>query len=207
MEDRTGAVVGEVELTTTLPHTSDPWTRVLSLRGYPADELISAFQKYIRRGNLEEAILIAREMYETSPELEEKMWQRLLVMACEDAGSGTFSEPVVVDALHRMRGHVPRGGDRWLFAAHAVRYLATASKDRTTDEMCMWAIQMIHSGQRLPVIPDYALDVHTRRGQEMGRDMNHFLDESSRIENRYGGNDPHFLDEIRQAVAAGEWAG
>lgn len=34
-------------------------------------------------------------------------------------------------------------------------------------------------------VPDYALDMHTRRGREMGRDVYHFLTEASRVEPYY----------------------
>ena len=38
-----------------LPYPDDPWASTLSKRGIPGDELVSALQKYIRRGELEEA--------------------------------------------------------------------------------------------------------------------------------------------------------
>ncbi|MGW3632954.1 hypothetical protein ACWD7F_22775, partial [Streptomyces sp. NPDC005122] len=71
-------------------HSKDPWTRVTSVHGFPADELIAALQKSIRRGLLDNALLVAREMYETSGELEEHLWARLSVISCEDTGDGSF---------------------------------------------------------------------------------------------------------------------
>ncbi|GAA1299845.1 ATPase AAA [Planotetraspora silvatica] len=189
-----------------VPHTEDPWTHVNSVRGFPADELISTLQKSIRRGLLENALLVAREMYESSDELEEVMWSRLLVMSCEDTGSGTFTEPVVLDSLYRMHQHLPRGtGDRWLFAVHAVRFLVSRTKDRTTDELALWTINMLGSGERLPEIPDYALDMHTRRGQELGRDISHFLREGSKVENELPGRDTSYRDQLLALLAAGKW--
>ncbi|WP_066372128.1 AAA family ATPase [Herbidospora mongoliensis] len=189
-------------------HNEDPWTRVTSLRGFAADELISTLQKSIRRGMLENALLVAREMYESSPELEEQMWSRLLVISCEDTGTGTFSEPVVLDALYRMHQRISREfGDRWLFAAHAVRFLVSRTKDRTTDELGLWAAQALASGERLPEIPDWALDMHTRRGQEMGRDLSHFLHEGSKVENELPGRDTSYREQLLDVVAAGKWHG
>jgi replication-associated recombination protein RarA len=191
-----------------VPHTEDPWTRVTSLRGFPADELISTLQKSVRRGLLENALLVAREMYESSAELEEVMWSRLLVMSCEDTGTGTFAEPVVLDTLYRMHQRIGRDqGDRWLFATHAIRFLVTRTKDRTTDEMALWAAHMLRSGERLPEIPDYALDLHTRRGQEMGRDIAHFLQEGSRVENEVPGRDTSYRQQLLDIVSAGKWDG
>ncbi|GAA0410131.1 ATPase AAA [Microbispora corallina] len=187
-----------------VPHTEDPWTRVTSLRGFPADELISTLQKSVRRGLLENALLVAREMYESSGELEEVMWSRLLVMSCEDVGSGDFTEPVVVDSLYRMHERLPRGsGDRWLFAVHAVRFLAGRTKDRTTDELAQWTVHVLGSGERLPEIPDYALDMHTRRGQEMGRDITHFLTEGSKVENELPGRDTSYRERLLAILGAG----
>ena len=40
-------------------HADDPWTRVTTAHGLQADEVISAFQKEIRRGNVENAALLA----------------------------------------------------------------------------------------------------------------------------------------------------
>ena len=33
----------------------------------------------------------------------------------------------------------------------------------------------------MPEIPDYALDMHTRRGGKMGRGINHFYEEGSKV--------------------------
>lgn len=187
-------------------HTADPWTRVQSPHGFCADELISAFQKFIRRGLLEDAILVAREMFETSPALEDKMWQRLLVISVEDVGAGNVMAPVVVQALHRMRQGFPHGsGDRWVFGVQAVRYLAEQPKDRTTSELTMWAAHMLSTGERLPEIPDYALDVHTRRGQELGRSTLHFLLESSQVANEIPDRDERYRQRMVAAAESGEW--
>src|SRR5262249_36258759 len=52
----------------------DPWTLVETAHGFRADELISTFQKSIRRGLVENAALVAYELYVTSAELEEHLW-------------------------------------------------------------------------------------------------------------------------------------
>jgi len=164
--------------------TRDPWTDVRTRHGYDADEVISSLQKAIRRGQLEEATLLAYEMYCTSAELEEYLWARLQVISAEDVGTGTWREPVVVDALYRMHQRIDRStGDRFLFAVHAVRLLVTATKDRTSDELANWARHSVESGERPPQIPDHALDMHTRRGQQMGRDELHFLRVAATVEN------------------------
>lgn len=168
----------------------DPWAQVTTEHGLAADEVISSLQKAIRRGELEEATLLAYEMYTSSAELEEYLWFRLQVISAEDVGSGTFNEPVIVNSLFQMHERVGREfGDRFLFAVHAVRLLVTSPKDRTSDELANWARHSIESGERLPQIPDHALDMHTRRGQQKGRDVHHFLTEAAHVENEVAGRD------------------
>jgi replication-associated recombination protein RarA len=65
----------------------DPWVDVKTRHGLAADEVISALQKEIRRGQVENAALLAYEMVTTSPELEAFLWRRLLVISIEDPGS------------------------------------------------------------------------------------------------------------------------
>jgi replication-associated recombination protein RarA len=167
--------------------------------------VVSAFQKSIRRGMLENALLLAYEMYATSAELEEHLWTRLSVISVEDVGSGSFLEPVVVNALCRMRLRFPRGaGDRFIFAAHAVRLLATSLKDRTTDEMTNWAMLVTNIRGGRPEIPDVAYDMHTRRGQEMGRGLEYFMKDGARVENERPGRDTTYRERLLKAIEAGE---
>lgn len=163
-------------------HTQDPWTRVQTRHGFEADEVISALQKEIRRGNTENAALLAYEMATTSLELEAYLWRRLMVISVEDIGFGDPQAPIMMHTLHQIAEYLGRGaGERLLLAVHAVRYLCTRQKDRSSDEMTMWLKRAVEGGDLRPTIPDYALDLHTRRGQEMGRDVRHFLEEASRI--------------------------
>ena len=187
-------------------HTEDPWTRVVSKRGYPADELISTLQKSIRRGDVRLAMLVARELYETSAELEAVMWSRLCVISAEDVGDGSFQEPVVVNALFEMHERLGRdAGDRWLFAVHAVRYLAERVKDRTSDEWANLVMLLMDASPRPFEIPAYALDVHTRRGQESGRTVAEFWTDGAVVTNERPGRDTSVRDELlRLRGEAGE---
>lgn len=191
------------------PHyTEDPWTRVTSKRGYAADELISALQKSIRRGDTQLALLIGREMFESSADLEEMMWSRLAVISCEDAGDGSWNEPVVVNSLYQMHQRLDRGfGDRWLFATHAIRFLSERTKDRTSDEYANMTMHLINARDRPFEIPGYAIDVHTRRGQTEGRSVDDFWSDGggSALINERAGRDTSVRDEILRLRAAGKW--
>jgi hypothetical protein len=182
------------------PFDEDPWTRVESRHGIVVDELRSALQKSIRRGMLENALMVGYELFETGPEAERLLWERLRVIAVEDVGFGRIDAPVLVDALERMHRDFPwPSGERFLFAAHAIRVLATSQKDRTTDELAGWISHRVDVEDARPEVLDVALDVHTRRGQLMGRGIAHFLTQGARVENEVPDRD---LTYRRRLLAA-----
>jgi replication-associated recombination protein RarA len=180
------------------PLPPDPWQKVTTKHDLPADEVISTLQKEIRRGNTENAALIAYEMVTTSPELEAKLWQRLYVISVEDIGMGEPLAAVVIHNISQMRLAFKYGeGDRELFAVHAVRYLCEHQKDRSSDEMLNWIKRAVDEEGLQPNIPDYALDMHTRRGQEMGRGLQHFLDVGSQVHPELEGREKTYYKRLR----------
>ncbi|MER2059260.1 MAG: hypothetical protein ABTA16_10585 [Niallia sp.] len=159
----------------------DPWSKVETRNGIPGDEIISALQKSIRRGLEEEAVTVAYEMYITSPEFEEKMWRRLLAISVEDIGFGEVNAPILINTLNTMRQNFPyKDGDRPMFFVHAIRYLCQCTKERSSDWLKNIVIHEFEQGRK-PVIPDFALDMHTNRGREQGKDILHFLEEASKV--------------------------
>jgi replication-associated recombination protein RarA len=161
---------------------NDPWVRVRTVHDFAADEVISALQKEIRRGHAENAALLAYEMWATSAELEHYLWKRLLVISVEDVGFGSPQTPVLINSLYNMHQVYGRAeGDRLLFAVHAVRVLCACAKDRSTDEMVNWIIHEVEKGGLRPEIPEYALDMHTARGQAMGRGARHFWEVAAQL--------------------------
>ena len=175
----------------TLPF--DPWTLVKTVHGFASDEVISALQKEIRRGHAENACLLAYEMCQTSPDLERKLWDRLCVISVEDIGFGEAQAPVLVQTLWQMASRFgPREGDRYLFSLHAVRYLCQCQKDRTTDEM----INYFYQSDSRPIIPDYAIDMHTARGQAMGRGPRHFWEEGAKLDPELVGRDTQYREKL-----------
>jgi len=153
----------------------DPWVHVRTRHGFAADEVRSMLQKEIRRGNTENAVMLAFEMLSTSKAMEELLWTRLMTISVEDVGMGEPLAPIVLQALYRGHFEFTRSeGDRALFAVHAVRYLCGRTKDRSSDEMLNWVKMMDQRGKR-PVFKDYGLDMHTVRGRKMGRGFKHFM--------------------------------
>jgi replication-associated recombination protein RarA len=179
----------------------DPWVDVKTRHGLPADEVISALQKEIRRGHTENAALIAYEMATTSPEMEAYLWKRLQVISVEDVGWGNLQAPVLVHTLYEMVHALDRqDGERLLYAIHAVRFLCSCPKDRSSDEMVNWMIRSVEGGL-LPEIPDYAVDMHTARGQKMGRGVRHFIEEGARLEPELEGRDKTFRERWLKMLA------
>jgi replication-associated recombination protein RarA len=181
----------------------DPWQHVRTAHDFPADEIISALQKEIRRGSVENAGLIAYEMLVTGPELEHTLWDRLCVIAVEDVGFGELQAPLLVRSLEQIAQRFNYGEhDRNLCAIHAVRYLCTRQKERTSDEMLNWIKRGVAAGELRPTIPEYALDMHTRRGQQQGRDFRHFLEEAAYVAPEVPERDRTYVDRLLAQLKA-----
>lgn len=178
----------------------DPWKNITTRNGLQGDEVISALQKSIRRGNEECAVEMAYEMYITSEQYEDKLWRRLCAIAVEDVGFGNPMAPVLIDTLDRSRQKFPyNDGDRPIFFMHAIRYLCNCAKERSTDCLKNIVIKKFAQGY-VPTIPDYAYDVHTDKGRAMGRDVLHFLEEASRVEPLAADYDDTYRQKLMEMV-------
>ncbi|MCP4180903.1 MAG: hypothetical protein GY756_24335 [bacterium] len=159
----------------------DPWQKLETKNGLNADEVISGLQKSIRRGEVEDATAFAWEMYITSEEMENFLWMRLQVISVEDIGFGDVSAPILIRTLKDMKNDFSYSAvDRPLFFIHAIRFLCKCVKDRSSD-MLRNIVEKEFAKGRKPVVKDYVLDMHTRRGQEMGRDVLYFLNTASKV--------------------------
>jgi replication-associated recombination protein RarA len=167
--------------------------------------VISALQKEIRRGHTENAALLAYEMLSTSAALEDYLWYRLMVISVEDVGFGELQAPILINALNQMLQSFDRhAGERKLFAIHAVRYLCQCQKDRSSDEMVIWISRAMADGTAVPQIPDYALDMHTAAGQEMGRGRRHFFEVASRLDPEVPDRDLTYRTRIMEMLDNGK---
>jgi hypothetical protein len=129
----------------------------------------------------------------------------LKVISVEDIGFGEILAPVLIQSLFEMASACDHAsGERKLYAIHAVRYLCMCKKDRSTDEMASWMNYISQLGKVLPVIPEYALDMHTAEGQIKGRGRRHFYEEASRVNPEAPNRDRIYLDRILKMLDAGE---
>jgi replication-associated recombination protein RarA len=176
---------------------SDPWGKVQTSHGFAADELFSSLQKSIRRGLVENAVLVAYELFAAGPEFEEQVWRRLQIISVEDIGLGRPDAPAIVRALDEFRlGATRESPDRLIYLVHAVRLLALSPKDRTSDEMATWVRRVVDEGSARPEVFDDAIDMHTRRGQAMGRDYHHWFTKGARVENELPGRNKTYQSRI-----------
>ncbi|MFA6776021.1 MAG: hypothetical protein WCQ66_01245 [Sphaerochaetaceae bacterium] len=167
----------------------DPWANVTTRNGIPGDEIISMLQKSIRRGLEHNALCAAYEMYITSPQFEDKMWRRLLSISVEDIGFGDVHAPELIYTLYNMRKEfLYQDGDRPMFFVHAIRYLCRQKKERSSDNVKNMVIKDFSHG-RTVTVPDYAYDLHTRKGRAMGKTELDFLTDSSKVIPQLEGED------------------
>jgi replication-associated recombination protein RarA len=182
--------------------SGDVWSRTTTVHGFAVDELRSVLQKSIRRGLVEEAALAAYELFANGHETEEVLWRRLEIIATEDVGMGLVTAPAIIEALYAQASRMADRGDRWIYCAHAVRLLASAPKDNMSMELAGWTKAVVERGERLPVVEDYMVDLHTKRGAGMGRDEAHWWNEGARLRNRISGYAGKWGDYLRGLAGA-----
>jgi replication-associated recombination protein RarA len=138
---------------------------VHTVNGHELGDVVSAFQKSVRRGLTHDALYFAVDLDLSG--YGEYCWTRMLVMASEDVGLADPDVCVRINALYstytllkkKKNDHCPER----LMLVHAVLELANADKSRLVDTSLI-----SHYGEHAGLyrdIPDYALDGHTRRGR------------------------------------------
>lgn len=169
-------------------------------RRYDAWQVVSSFQKSIRRSDVDAALYWGFELYRS--DYPDWAWKRVRVISSEDV-SPTAGVVADVEALYaryvdfKRKARKPVSPDEGLmWFAHAVILLATASKARVVD----WAV-MAHRSDHVErrEIPPEALDMHTLAGRKRGRGMEHFVAEASKLE-EFTGSLAELEDEYRSRV-------
>lgn len=161
-------------------------------------EVVSALQKAVRRGNVDDALYWAVDMDLSG--YADYCWRRLVVMASEDIGLANPDAVPVIYALHEhydeMVGKSPKHRPERLFLVHAVLYLTTSPKSRIVDNAL---IQHYAEHDRLRrEIPDYAFDKHTQRGRAKKRGVEHFFEVGAMV-HPYPGEAEHELITMVEA--------
>jgi replication-associated recombination protein RarA len=161
-----------------------PWNMV-TRDGYHCDEVVSALQKSIRRGDADSALTWAHQLNVSG--YGAWVWRRLFIIVSEDIGLSEPSAPAVIGGLWTAsqvllaNQRKPAPGEKvshpWLQLLQATWYLARCPKNRELADLCSVLEFRIQRGE-LPQIPDVARDGHTAAGRAMGRGSVHFEDET-----------------------------
>jgi hypothetical protein len=153
--------------------------------GYRCDEVVSALQKSIRRGDADAALTWVHQLNVSG--FGAWAWRRLFIIVSEDIGLAEPTAPAVVAGLWTAsqvllaNQRKPAPGEKvqypWLEVLQATAYLARCPKNRELADLCSVLEFRIQRGE-LPEIPDVAKDGHTAAGRAMGRGSVHFEDET-----------------------------
>lgn len=174
----------------------DYWEKVKTKHGYKADEVISALQKSIRRGNEENALFFSYEMMVSGNEMADKFWQRLRVIVIEDIGLANPILSSIIYTLHQNFIYLAGKEDRFLQGIFAALLLTRSKKSRYVDEVYNNLKLMIEKENYRLKIPDYAYDMHTKQGKKMKRGFLHFWQIGALLKNDLSENEKKHYQEI-----------
>lgn len=168
------------------------WGALKTIDGYQNDEVASAFQKAIRRGDEEEALYWAAQLDRSGN--GNYAFKRLRIIASEDVGPADNPTVLLIRALYENwleQRKLQRNRDDLctsVFLTHAVIALCRCPKSRMVDHALMVFYEEPLEHRE---IPDYALDRHTDRGRRMGRGVGHFLSTGTELVGDAGLDDPY----------------
>lgn len=156
---------------------------VRTKHGYSFYEVASAFQKSIRRCDEKQAMYWAVELYESG--YQKYAWKRMLIMSCEDVGLGDPTANSVIVGLKQTYDFLASLKERSLPEklpfTQAVLHLVHAWKSRYVDLAI--SVYWQENANNKYEMPDYVYDMHTLKGKQMGRGLEHFYSEAAKIEN------------------------
>ena len=161
--------------------------KMLTEKGYEFFEVSSSFQKSIRRCLEDESLYWAIELYNSG--YREYVWKRMLIIASEDVGLAEPDMATRLWSLYQIFTFLAKKKDKHapekLQFTQAVVMLARCKKSRYID-MVLCQKFMSHKNTHLQ-IPEWAYDMHTRKGRKMGRSgrkgIVHFYESSAKINN------------------------
>lgn len=172
-----------------------------TIHGMRPMQCVSAMQKAIRRSDAEGAMLFAAELLHTSKAFHTMVCNRLEVIVHEDID--TLKRPELVAFTHaaaqqsRDRYKQDAPGEARLIIGNVIRVLSAAPKSRAGCHFAA-AIGLANAiEKRLPIVPDYAIDVHTREGKRMGRGLQHFREEGAKLIPAPTDADPYEVEAYR----------
>jgi replication-associated recombination protein RarA len=142
--------------------------------GYKLDEVTSALQKEIRRGDQEAAVYWALLLNGTAPYYA---WKRVLVAAAEDVGLG---DPDVVHKVCALaQAWTIAKAQAWYVSPHhltmAVVLLCRARKSTAIEDLQTYTLELIKRGTKREMAA-YSRDAHTEAGRAAGAKWDSWYD-------------------------------
>lgn len=134
--------------------------------GTPLNEAVSVLIKELRRGKELEALYWARQI--EGGGYYKYVWRRLAIFCAEDVGLGNPLAITVVQALWNAYDTAKKDSSKGTpdgnLLTMAVMTLARSEKNRECDHLKNAEHSLVKAGWT-PGIPEYAIDMHTRRGR------------------------------------------
>ena len=171
--------------------------QICTIKGYDMFEVVSAFQKSIRRCDEKQAMYWGVELFESG--FIPYAWKRMMIIAIEDIGLANPIAPVIIKNLKDVYDDMTKDdkkGQYRLPYVQAILFLVHSPKSRHTD----WALNYWFDNHLFDEvkyeIPDYALDIHTRRGKMQGKTITDFFEQGSVIYNHEVQENEEFYREV-----------
>ncbi len=150
--------------------------------GYLLKEVASALQKSIRRGNTDDALYWAEELFISG--LERYLLYRLWIIACEDIGPANLQLVQLATSTYQTwllqkkeRKEFTHSGENRVLNGLLVCLMTTSPKNRVADDSTQVMAMKRAQGYRIE-IPDHAIDSHTDK--TCGRFYRHWVDVGSK---------------------------
>lgn len=160
--------------------------QIKTKNGYDFFEVSSAFQKSIRRCDENETMFWAVELYVSN--YAKYLWKRMLIMTSEDVGLAAPGLPSQIIALKQSYDYLLSLKDKHtpevLPFIHALLLLVRSKKSRFVDLAFSVYWDNHNKAKNSHDVPDYSLDMHTRRGKKLGRGLEHFYKEGALVNNK-----------------------
>lgn len=154
--------------------------------GLPAMGCLSAMQKCIRRGLELEAMSFAVELHHTSKNFASMVCNRLQIISHEDIDSmnAPWIIPYVKAACDQARDWYDpdKLGKSRMAIGNCIRLMCRAPKSRQGDHFHVVAGLRSLLENFVPKVPDWADDQHTIRGKRLGRGLEYFRTESTKLD-------------------------
>jgi len=146
---------------------------------------LSAMQKCVRRGMEAEAMQFACELLHTSKGFHTMVCNRLQIISHEDIDTGADPQivPFVKAACDQAQAwYTPDNpGKSRMAIGNAIRLMCRAKKSREGDHFqAAIGLASLLDGF-IPDIPDWANDGHTIKGKALGRGVDFFRAESTKL--------------------------